>query len=216
MLLKFLQQLCISTESMGSTYVCYKLPSSINVFNANGFPEKVSALNKEIRSQSDPFPSFLAFLVYSFFCAHMLFVVHSWYGVSDSVTPWTAARQASLSITSSQSLLKLMSIEWVMPSNHLILCRPLLPLYRNQYWQSYPRLRRSCATWTIKAPVWHAVMIEADHVTVLSWVKDVLWPGSQPFLRERGGQGIRETDRESERQRQRETRQTDRQTDRRI
>ena len=39
--------------------------------------------------------------------------------------PWTAARQASLSITNSQSLLKLMSIELVMPSNHLILCCPL-------------------------------------------------------------------------------------------
>ena len=41
------------------------------------------------------------------------------------VTPWTAARQASLSITNSQSLLKLMSIVSVMPSNHLILCHPL-------------------------------------------------------------------------------------------
>ena len=41
-------------------------------------------------------------------------------------TPWTAAHQASLSITSFWSLLKLMSIESVMPSNHLILCRPLL------------------------------------------------------------------------------------------
>ena len=41
-------------------------------------------------------------------------------------TPWTAARQASLSITNSQSLLKLMSIELVMPSSHLILCHPLL------------------------------------------------------------------------------------------
>ena len=41
-------------------------------------------------------------------------------------TPWTAARQASLSITNSRSLLKLMSIESVMPSNHLILCHPLL------------------------------------------------------------------------------------------
>ena len=46
--------------------------------------------------------------------------------VSDSATPWTAARQASLSITNSQSLLKLMSIKSVMPSNHLILCCPLL------------------------------------------------------------------------------------------
>ena len=43
-------------------------------------------------------------------------------------TPWIAARQASLSITNSQSLPKLMSIELVMPSNHLILCRPLLLL----------------------------------------------------------------------------------------
>ena len=42
------------------------------------------------------------------------------------VTPWTAAHQASLSITNSQSLLKLMSIESVMPSNYLILCHPLL------------------------------------------------------------------------------------------
>ena len=41
-------------------------------------------------------------------------------------TPWTAARQASLSITNSWSLLKLMSIESVMPSNHLICCSPLL------------------------------------------------------------------------------------------
>ena len=45
--------------------------------------------------------------------------------VSDSATPWTAACQASLSITNSRSLLKLMSIKSVMPSNHLILCRPL-------------------------------------------------------------------------------------------
>ena len=42
------------------------------------------------------------------------------------VTPWTAARQASLSITNSWSLLKFISIESVMPSNHLILCLPLL------------------------------------------------------------------------------------------
>ena len=48
--------------------------------------------------------------------------------MSDSVTPWTAAHQASLSITSSRSLVKLMSIESVMPSNHLILRRPLLLL----------------------------------------------------------------------------------------
>ena len=48
--------------------------------------------------------------------------------VQHFTTPWTAACQASLSITSSQSLPKLMSIELVMPSNHLILCHPLLLL----------------------------------------------------------------------------------------
>ena len=46
--------------------------------------------------------------------------------MSNSATPWTAARQASLSITDSWGLPKLMSIESVMPSNHLILCHPLL------------------------------------------------------------------------------------------
>ena len=68
-------------------------------------------------------------------------------------TPWTAARQAPLSVTNSWSLLKLMSIESVMPSNHLILCRPLLlspsifpsirvplsmGLPRQEYWSGLP------------------------------------------------------------------------------
>ena len=48
--------------------------------------------------------------------------------VSDSATPWTTAHQASLSIINSRSLPKLMSIESVIPSNHLILCHPLLLL----------------------------------------------------------------------------------------
>ena len=56
--------------------------------------------------------------------------------VSDSATPRTAACQASLSITNSQSPPKLMSIELVMPSNHLILCRPLLLLP-----SVFPRIR---------------------------------------------------------------------------
>ena len=54
--------------------------------------------------------------------------VHSLSHVWLLATPWTAARQASLSITNLQSLLKLISIESVMPSNHLILCCPLLLL----------------------------------------------------------------------------------------
>ena len=52
------------------------------------------------------------------------------------VTPWTIARQASLSITNSWGFLKLMSIELVMPSNHLILCHPLLLLP-----SIFPRIR---------------------------------------------------------------------------
>ena len=51
------------------------------------------------------------------------------------MTPWTAAHQTSLSITSSRSLLKLMSIESVMPSNYLILCHHLLPP------SAFPRIR---------------------------------------------------------------------------
>ena len=54
--------------------------------------------------------------------------IHSLSSVSLFVTPWITAHQASLSITNSQSLLKLMSIKSVMPSSPLILCRPLLLL----------------------------------------------------------------------------------------
>ena len=59
---------------------------------------------------------------------HFSWVQFSRSVVSDSVIPWTALRQASLSITNSQSLLKLKSIELVMPSNYLIFCWPLLLL----------------------------------------------------------------------------------------
>ena len=54
--------------------------------------------------------------------------VQSFSRVQLSATPWTTALQASLSITNSRSLPKLMPIELVMPSNHLVLCRPLLLL----------------------------------------------------------------------------------------
>ena len=57
-----------------------------------------------------------------------ILVVQSPSRVRLLVTPWTATRQASLSLTASQSLPEFMSIESVTPSNHLILCRPLLLL----------------------------------------------------------------------------------------
>ena len=63
-------------------------------------------------SGTQPVPQFSS--VQSFSCVRFI------------ATPWTIARQASLSITNSRSLLKLISIESMMPSNHLILCRPLL------------------------------------------------------------------------------------------
>ena len=78
--------------------------------------------------------------VWQCFIEQVIFVhgqsVQSLSRVQLFATPWIAARQASLSITNSLSSLKLMSIESMMPSNHLILCRPLLlpPLI-------FPRIR---------------------------------------------------------------------------
>ena len=63
-----------------------------------------------------------------YYCS-LLLLLFSHSVVSDSLwSPWTAAHQVSLSFTLSWSLIKLMSIESVMPSNHLILCRPILLL----------------------------------------------------------------------------------------
>ena len=64
-------------------------------------------------------------------CCILIVVVRSLSHVWVFETPWTEACQASLSFTVSQSLLKLMCIDSVMPSNHLILCRPLLLLPTN-------------------------------------------------------------------------------------
>ena len=72
-----------------------------------------------------PFPLFYFSTVnFPFQFSSVQLLSHVWL----FVTPWIAARQASLSITNTQSLLKLMPIESVMPSNHLILCCPLLLL----------------------------------------------------------------------------------------
>ena len=65
---------------------------------------------------------------WSCYCYFQFSSVQSRSHVQLFATPWTAACQVSLSITNSQSLLKLMSITLMMPSNHLILCYPLLLL----------------------------------------------------------------------------------------
>ena len=70
------------------------------------------------------------------FCSKTVVVVQSLNHVQHFVTPWTAAHQASLSFTITQSLLKLISIELVMLSNRLILCHPLLLLP-----SIFPRIR---------------------------------------------------------------------------
>ena len=87
-------------------------------------------------------------------------------------TPWTAARQASLSITSTWSLPKLMSIESVMPSNHLILCCPLLlppsvfPSIR--VFSKEPAL---CITWL---KYWSfSIRPSCEYSGLISWIKDV-------------------------------------------
>ena len=82
--------------------------------------------------------------------------------MSDSATPWTTARQASLSFAISQSLLQLMPIESVMPSNHLILCHPV-PF--SSCPQSFPA--------SGSFPVIHM------HITFLSWTS---LPFLHPFL----------------------------------
>ena len=96
----------------------------------NGFIDKNSALegfhsmNSEASSSKSLFFS-LWFRVQILYIQFQFSSVRSLSHVGLSVTPWTTAHQASLSITNSQSLLILMSIESVMPSNHLILCHPL-------------------------------------------------------------------------------------------
>ena len=88
------------------------------------FPQQQVGRGEVIRHL--PSHSFTCLVFYSCMCSVHISSVQSLSCVRLFVTPWTAAHQASLSITNFRSLPKLMSIESVMPSNHLILCRPLL------------------------------------------------------------------------------------------
>ena len=78
-------------------------------------------VNQFAWAEKTPNPSYLTF-------AHAVQFSSVTHFVQLFATPWTAACQASLSITNSKSILRFMSIESVMPSNHIILCRPLLLL----------------------------------------------------------------------------------------
>ena len=85
--------------------------------------------------------------------------------LSHFATPWASAHQASLSITNSQSLLKLMSIELVMTFNHLILCRPLLPLL-----SIFPSIRifSSESVFHIRWPKYWSCSFSISHSNVYS------------------------------------------------
>ena len=87
--------------------------------------EKAVSVFANVELEQLIFPPLMAYDSWKYIHKHFS-SVQSLSHVQLFVTPWTAACQASLSITNSQSLLKLMSIESVIPSNHLILCRPLL------------------------------------------------------------------------------------------
>ena len=82
------------------------------------FPPNLHLLHLLYHLEASPGRYFSSFVVVQLLTCVWLFAI-----------PWTAARQASLSFTVSQSLLKLIFIESVMPSNHLILCHPLLLLH---------------------------------------------------------------------------------------
>ena len=85
-------------------------------------------LNPRWDQRAEEFLGSLSWYAYPFTVITQFSSVQSLSRVLLFATPWIAAHQASLSITNSWSLLKLMSIESVMPSNHLILCCPLLLL----------------------------------------------------------------------------------------
>ena len=116
--------------------------------------------------------------------------------VQLSATPWTAAHQASLSFTSSQSLFKLMSIESVMPSNHLILCRPLLLLPSNfpsisLFQQSVLRIKQS-KYWSFSFSISSSNEYSGLISCRIDWV-DLLAVHQRPIIRQISAQVICES-----------------------
>ena len=106
-------------------------------------------------------------------------------------TPWTAARQASLSITNSQSLLKRMSIKSVLPSSHLILCPPLL-LLPSIFPSDIAKARKQCVK------LWDSFSLHACVLSHFSrvWLFETLWtvaywaPLSMGFSRQEYWSGL--------------------------
>ena len=105
--------------------------------------------------------------------------------MSDSATPWTTARRASVSITNSWSLLSLMSIESVMPSNHLILCYPLL-LLLSLFPSIMSFLRSLCIRWPKYWSFSFSISLSNEYSGLISfridWFDLLASPGDSPDL----------------------------------
>ena len=123
-----------------------------------------------------------AFLGNNFFCSEMFYIEQFVFQFQFSsvqplscvwlfVTPWIAACQAPLSITNSQSLLKLMSIESVMPSIYLILCCPLLLL---------PPIPPSIRVFSNEPTLFISLLKEKSWVVLFPWEKVQTWQ-PKPF-----------------------------------
>ena len=114
----------VRTYTVCFSQALYYPPSLTKLLTPHCFQDRVKMAHSGVRGplQSDSFP--LHFLILVFSQAPCSF--QSLSCIQFFVNPWTAAFQTSLSITNTQSILKLMSIKLVMPSNHLILCHPLL------------------------------------------------------------------------------------------
>ena len=106
--------------------------------------------------------------------------------MSDSVTPWTAAHQASLSFTNSWSWLRLMSIQSVVSSNHLILCRPLLLLSIFPKSGSFPMSRfftSSGQSTGVSASTWVPLMIYSGLISFrMDWLDLLVAQGTLKSL----------------------------------
>ena len=124
--MQFTSSRCLGTSGLPTCYPLKRLLSLLWCLQTDSLAPlhsspstflRVQLLIKFTENTFLPFRTFISFSSVQSFSCDRLFA-----------TPWTVARQASLSITNSHSLLKLMSIESAMPSNHLILCHPLLLL----------------------------------------------------------------------------------------
>ena len=132
-------------------YSCFPSPNSRR-FSAKwsirrSFPMEVLSYSSLLRQAS----CFLFYVKQNFPCSGKLFIVVQFLSYAWLfVIPWSAAHQASLSFTISLSLLKLMSTESVMPSNHLILCHPFLLLLPSVFFPasvSFPVSRLFTIRW---------------------------------------------------------------------